>query len=143
MKYLASYGLKEVELKQEVQKFDAADALYVPLTEYKRLNPFTTSPLSTCTPRYKRNLSVESRFEDALKRERSETTEGERMEEELSEAEEEMDTRRPQLKRRRLIRTVVKPHENYYRILLKMNGPTRRRHLWKTSKESGVAAWER
>ena len=88
-----------MELAQEVQKFDAADALYVPLTEYKRLNPFTTSPLSVRTPGYKRNLSVKSRFEDALKRKRSETTEGERMEEALSEAEEEMDRRRPQLKR--------------------------------------------
>ena len=99
-KYLAPYGLKEVELKQEGQKFDAAD---VPLTEYRMLNPFTNSPLSIRTPGYKRNFSVESRFENALKRERSETTEGGNMEEALSEAEEQMDTRRPQLKRPRLI----------------------------------------
>ena len=34
-KYLASYALQKVELQQEGRKLDAAEVLYVPLTEVK------------------------------------------------------------------------------------------------------------
>ena len=81
-KHLAPYCLEEVELKQERHRLGAFGVLYVPSTEYKRLNPITHSHLSIDTP-------VENRFEDALKRERSELTEGERLEGARSEAEEE------------------------------------------------------
>ena len=85
-KDLVSYGLKEVELQQEGHRLDAAGALYVPLTDNKRPNPITPLPLSVDTPVYKRNLPVEKRFEDSLKRERSEMTKVERMEEALSDS---------------------------------------------------------
>ena len=84
-RYLAPYGLEEVELQHEGHKLDAAGTLYIPLRENKRLNPITPSLLSIDTPGDKRNLPVESRFEDALKRERSEVAEGERIGEALSE----------------------------------------------------------
>ena len=44
-KYRAPYGLKELKLK-----LDAAVPLYVALTEYKKLDPATPSPLSVGTP---------------------------------------------------------------------------------------------
>ena len=50
-----------------------------------------SSPLSVDTPRHKRNLPMEGRFEDALKRYEAEVGEGEEMDESLSEAEEEME----------------------------------------------------
>ena len=65
---------------------------YVALTEYERTNHVTPSPLSIDLPGDKRNLPVENRLKDALKRERSEVTEGEKMEEALSEPEKDMDT---------------------------------------------------
>ena len=43
-KYRTPYGLKEIELKQEDKKLDAAGPLYVALTEYKKLEPPTPSP---------------------------------------------------------------------------------------------------
>ena len=48
-KYLAPYGLQEVELQQEGRKLDAAGVLYVPLTEYKAADPTTPLPLSMGT----------------------------------------------------------------------------------------------
>ena len=49
-KYRASYGLEQVEMKQEEKELDAAGLLYVALTEYKRQDPATPSPLSVGTP---------------------------------------------------------------------------------------------
>ena len=57
-----------MELKHEGCSLDAAGAFYVPLREYKKPNTVTPSTLSIDTPGDKRNLPVESRFEDALKR---------------------------------------------------------------------------
>ena len=94
-KNLAPYGTEEKELPLDGHKLEAAGALYIPLTEYKWLNSVTHSPLSIDTPAHKKNLPVECRFEDALTRERSEAAEGEKMEEALSESEEEMDTAAP------------------------------------------------
>ena len=74
---MALYGLQEVELQQQGRKLDAAGIFYVPLTEYKIADPTTTSPLSVGTPGDKRNLPVENRFTDALKREQDESGEGE------------------------------------------------------------------
>ena len=45
-KHLASNGLQEVELQQQGRKLVAAGTLYVPLTEYKKADPTTPSPLS-------------------------------------------------------------------------------------------------
>ena len=129
--YLAPYGLQEVELQYEGHKLEAAGSFYyVPLTEYKRLNPITPSPLSIDTLGQNINLHKENRFEDALKRERSEVTEGKRMEEALSESEGNWTRGQPQLQRRRLAVTVLVSSEIYYKILMKMSGPTRGRHLW-------------
>ena len=77
-RHLAPYGLEEVELQHEGCRLDAAGALYVSLTEYKEQAPVTPLPLSIDTPGDKRNIPVESRFENALKRERPEVTEGEK-----------------------------------------------------------------
>ena len=85
-KYRAPYGLKELELK-----LDAAGPLSVALTEYKKLDPATPSPLSVGTPREKRSNPVENRFRDALEKEQAESEEGESMDETLSEAGEEME----------------------------------------------------
>ena len=52
--YRAPYGFKELELKQEEKKLDVAGTLYVALTEYKKLDPATTSSLSMGTPGDKR-----------------------------------------------------------------------------------------
>ena len=72
-------------MQQSGHTLDAAGALDASLTtDYKRKNPVSPSPLSLDT--------VENRFEDTLKRERSDATEGEKMEEALSDPEEEMDT---------------------------------------------------
>ena len=83
--------MEEVELKQEDKKLDAAGPLYVALTEYKKLDPATLSPLSVGTPGDKRSNPVENRFRDALEKEQAESEERESMDETLSEAEEEME----------------------------------------------------
>ena len=49
-KYRAPYGLEQVEIKQEGKELDAAGLLYVALTEYKKQDPATPSPLSVGTP---------------------------------------------------------------------------------------------
>ena len=91
-KYLAPYGLQEVELQQEGRKLvDAAGVLYVPLSEYKVTDPTTPSTLSVGTPGDKRSLPVENRFTDALERDQAESGEGESMDETLREAGEEVD----------------------------------------------------
>ena len=96
-KYRAPYGLERLEMKQEEKEHDAAGPLYVALTEYKKQDPTTHSPLSdthsplhNCTPGDKRSGPVESRFRDVLERRRAES-EGESMDETLSEAGEEME----------------------------------------------------
>ena len=61
-KHLVPYGLEEVELQNEGHKLDLAGTLYVPLTQYKRPNPITQSPLSIYLTGDKRNLPVENRF---------------------------------------------------------------------------------
>ena len=49
-KYRAPYGLEQVEMRQEGKELDAAGLLYVALTEYKKQDPATPSPLSVGTP---------------------------------------------------------------------------------------------
>ena len=88
-KYRAPYGLEQVEMKQEEKELDAAGPLYVALTEYKKQDPATPSPLSVGTPGDKRSGPVETRFKEVLERRRAES-EGESMDETLSEAGEEM-----------------------------------------------------
>ena len=90
-KYRAPYGLKELELKQEDKKLDAAGPLYVALTEYKKLDPTKSSPLLVGSPGDKRSNPVENRFRDALEKKQAESEEGESMDETLSEAGEEME----------------------------------------------------
>ena len=90
-KYRAPYGLEQLELKQEEKELDAAGPLYVALSEYKKPDPATPSPLSVGTPGDRRSNPVEDRFKDALERERAESEEGESMGETLSEAGEEME----------------------------------------------------
>ena len=89
--YRAPYGLEELEPRQEEKIIDAAGPLYVALTEYKKLDPATPSPLSVGTPGDKRSHPVENRFIDALEKEQAESREGESMVETLSEAGEEME----------------------------------------------------
>ena len=74
-----------------MKKPDAAGPLYVALTEYKKLDPVTPSPLSVGTPGDKRSNPVENRFRDALENKQAESEEGESMDETLSEAGEEME----------------------------------------------------
>ena len=83
-KYRAPYGLGELEFRQNGKMPDAAGPLYVFLTEYETADP------TTGTPGDRRNLPVENRFTDALKRDQLESGEGESMDETLSEAGEEM-----------------------------------------------------
>ena len=45
-RYRAPYGLEQVEMRQEGKGLDAAGPLYDALTEYKKPNPATPSPLS-------------------------------------------------------------------------------------------------
>ena len=89
-KYRAPYGLEQVEMRQEGKELDAAGQLYVALTEYKRLDPATPSPLSVDTPGDKRSGPVEDRFKKILERRRAESEE-ESMDETLSEAGEDME----------------------------------------------------
>ena len=89
-KYRAPYGLQQVEMRQEGRELDAAGQLYVALTEYKKLDPATPSPLSVDTPGDKRSGPVEDRFKRILERRRVESGE-ESMDETLSEAGEDME----------------------------------------------------
>ena len=90
-KYRASYGLEESELRQEGKRLESTGPLYVSLTEYKKADPTTLSPLSVGTPGDKRSLPVENRFREVLEREQAESGEEESMDETLSEAGEEME----------------------------------------------------
>ena len=74
-KYRAPYGLQQVEMRQEGKELDAAGLLYVALTEYKKHDPATPSPLSLGTPGDKRSGPVEDRFRKILKRRRAESEE--------------------------------------------------------------------
>ena len=89
-KYRASYGLEQVEMRQEGRELDAAGSLYVALTEYKKQDPATPSPLSVGTPGDKRSGPVEDRFRKILERRQAESGE-ESMDETLSETGEEME----------------------------------------------------
>ena len=89
-KYRAPYGLEQVEMRQEGKELDAAGQLYVALTEYKRLDPATPSPLSVDTPGDKRSGPVEDQFKRILERRRNESEE-ESMDETLSEVGEDME----------------------------------------------------
>ena len=88
-KYRAPYGLEQVEMKQEGKELDSAGLLYVALTEYKKEDPATPSPLSVGTPGNKRSGPVEDRFRKILEKRRAESEE-ESMDETLSETGEEM-----------------------------------------------------
>ena len=89
-KYRAPYGLEQVEMRQEGRELDAAGPLYVALTEYKKSDPATPSPLSVGTPGDKRSGPEEDRFKRILERRRVESGE-ESMDETLSEAGEDME----------------------------------------------------
>ena len=89
-KYRAPYGLEQVEMKQEGKELDAAGSLYMALTEYKKQDPATPSPLSVGTPGDKRSGPVEDRFRKILERRQAESGE-ESMDETLSETGEEME----------------------------------------------------
>ena len=89
-KYRAPYGLEQVEIRQEGRELDAAGQLYVALTEYKKLDPATPSPLSVDTPGDKRSGPVEDLFKRILERRRVESGE-ESMDQTLSEAGEDME----------------------------------------------------
>ena len=90
-KYRAPYGLEQVEMKQEEKELDAAGSLYVALSEYKKLDPVTPSPLSVGTPGDRGSNPVEDRFKNAHERGRAESEEGDSMDETLREAGEEME----------------------------------------------------
>ena len=78
-KYRAPCGLEQLEMKQEEKELKAAGPLYVALTEYKKQDPATPSPLSVGTPGDKRSGPVENRFRDIHERRRAESEEGESM----------------------------------------------------------------
>ena len=90
-KYRAPYGLEDLGLRQEGKMLYAAGPLYVSLTEYKTTDPTTPSPLSMGTPGDRRSLPVENRFTAALERDQPKSGEGESMDENLSEAGDEME----------------------------------------------------
>ena len=89
-KYRAPCGLEQVEMRQEGKELDAAGSLYVALTEYKKQDPATPSPLSVSTPGDKRSGPVEDRFRNILETRQAESGE-ESMDETLSETGEEME----------------------------------------------------
>ena len=91
-KYLALPRIEEEEKQDNRHNFDTAGALNITFTEYKKLNPVIPSPISIDTSRDRRNLPVEGRFEEDLKKERSEATVEDKMEELLFDDEEEMVT---------------------------------------------------
>ena len=55
-------------MRQEGKELDAAGPLCVALTEYKKTDPTTPSPLSVGTPGDKRSGPVEDRFRRILER---------------------------------------------------------------------------
>ena len=55
IKYRASYGLEQVEMRHEEKELDAAGPFYVALTENKKSYPVTSSPLSVGTSGDKRS----------------------------------------------------------------------------------------
>ena len=77
-------------MRQEGKELNAAGPLYVALTDYKKLDPATPSPLSAGTPGDKRSDPVEDRFKRILERIRAESGE-ESMDETLSEAGEDIE----------------------------------------------------
>ena len=77
-------------MRQEGKELDVAGPLYVALTEYKKPDPTTPSPLSVGTPGDKRSGPVEDRFRRILERRRVESGE-ESMDETLREAGEEIE----------------------------------------------------
>ena len=77
-------------MKQKEKELNAADSLYVALSEYKKLDPATPSFLSVGTPGDRRSNPVEDRFKDALERGQAESDEGGSMDETLSEMGEEI-----------------------------------------------------
>ena len=77
-------------MRQEGKELDAAGPLYVALTEYKKPDPTTPSPLSVGIPGDKRRGPVEDRFRRILERRRVGSGE-ESMDETLSEAGEDME----------------------------------------------------
>ena len=81
-KHLTPYGLGEVKFFDEGHTRDADVVPYVlhSLCAPIMSNPDTPLPMSFNTPRDRTNLSAGIRFEDALKRERSEVTEREKIE---------------------------------------------------------------
>ena len=83
-KYRAPYGLEQVEMRQEWRELDAIGSFYVALTEYKKQDPATPSPLSVGTAGDKRSGPVEDRFRKILERRQAESGE-ESMDENLSE----------------------------------------------------------
>ena len=86
----APYGLEKLEMRQEGKELDAAGPLYVALTEYRKSDPTTPSPLSVGTRGDNRSGPVEDRFKRKLERRRAESEE-ESMDETLSETGEEME----------------------------------------------------
>ena len=89
-KYRAPYGLEQVKMRQEGKELDAAGSLYVALTEYKKQDPATPSPLSVGTPGDRRTGPVENRFRKILERRQAESGE-ESMDKTLSETGKEME----------------------------------------------------
>ena len=72
-KYRAPYGLEQLEIRQEEKELNAAGPLYVALTEYKKQDPATPSPLSVGTPGDKRSGPLESRCRDVIEGRRAES----------------------------------------------------------------------
>ena len=72
-KYRAPYGLEQVEMRQNGKDLDAAGPLYVALTEYRKTDPTTPSPLSVGTPGDKRSGPVEDRFKRILERRKAQS----------------------------------------------------------------------
>ena len=83
-KYRTPYGLEQVEMKQEGKELDG-----MALTEYKKQDPATPSPLSVGTTGDKKSGPVEDRFRKILEKRRAESEE-ESMDETFSETGEEM-----------------------------------------------------
>ena len=77
-------------MRQEGKELDAAGSFYVALTEYKKQDPATLSPLLVGTPGDKRSGPVEDRFRKILERRQAESGE-ESIDETLSETGEEME----------------------------------------------------
>ena len=67
-KYRAPYGLEQVEMRQEGRELDAAGSLCVALTEYKKEDHATPSPLSVGTPGDEKSGPVEDRFRKIIER---------------------------------------------------------------------------